>query len=327
MGRYVVRRLLQLLPTLVGITLVTFVLAKLAPGEVGSLGEAALRGLDQASLAAYRHSQALDVPIWRQYVDWLWHSLHFDFGYSLVDAQPVAGRLASALPTTLLLAGSALAVTYVCAVPLGIWAALSHHSRVGRGITLATFVFYSLPPFWVALVLLVMLAGGEPWQLLPLRGMHSTAASSFGAIGHALDTGWHLLLPVFCLAYPAVARTSRYQRAAMLEVLQQDYLLAARARGLSERVVIFRHALRNALAPMAALLSVDLPYLLGGSVIIERIFTLPGMGMLAFEAVLRRDYPVIMGLTTTVAVFSMLALFAGDLLQLWIDPRARRSVV
>ncbi len=323
MLRLVLRRLWQFVPTFLGITFVTFALLKLAPGEPGELfSEGELHASEQ-SRAEWRQLRRLDEPLGIQYLEWLSHLVRLDFGRSFIDERLVSERIVEALPRTLLVAGGALVLTYALALPLGVWAAVRRGRRVDRLIHGALAALYSLPPFWAALLLLVALAGGELLSIFPLRGLRSPGLEDASLWTRALDLGWHLVLPVFCLAYPQLARTSRLQRSSLLEVLRQDFVRTARAKGLPEHRVVLGHALPNALSPMAAMLSIDLPALLGGSVIIERIFTIPGMGMLTMEAILRRDYPMIMGVTALAALCTMAAILAGDLLQLGLDPRAR----
>jgi peptide/nickel transport system permease protein len=175
----------------------------------------------------------------------------------------------------------------------------------------------------VALLLIVFLGGGGFVHWFPIRGLHSDGLETAGALARGLDLAWHLVLPVLCLTYPALARTSRFQRSATLDVVGQDFVRTARAKGLPERTVVTRHVLKSSLLPVTTLLSLDLPWLVGGSLIIERIFTIHGMGMIMFEAILRRDYPVIMGVVTLVAIGTMIAVLVGDLALAWIDPRVR----
>lgn len=318
-----VRRLWQLIPAFVGLTLLAFLLVKLAPGvpTLGSSETGSGRDLGN-SLAAWRHLHGDDAPLWQQYGTWLWAFVRLDFGRSLIDEQPVRDLLFQALPTTLLLSGSALVLTYALAVPLGIFSAHTRHTLIDRVVTATLFVFYSVPSFWLALVLLVLLAG-DAQAPFPLRGLQSDGMAQAGFWLKLVDLGWHLALPVVCLALPAIARTARYQRAAALDVMGQEFITVARANGLSEQQILRRHVLPNSLLPMLTLLSVDLPWLVGGSVIIERIFTLRGMGMLTFEAVLRRDYPVLMGTTALVVMVTMLGLLLGDVALTWADPRLR----
>lgn len=329
MVRLVLSRLLQFVPTFLIVTLVTFALLQLAPGDPFQVQADALRGAEVRtdSLEAWRRLKGVDRPLVVQYVAWLGNLLRFEFGSSFIDERPVRALVAEALPSTLLLTGLALLATYALAVPLGIYSAVRRGTRGDGAVSATLFVLYSLPPFWLALVLIVLFGGGPFFDLFPIRGLGSEDMEQAGLVARSLDLAWHLVLPVACLTLPALARTSRFQRAAMLEVLEQDYIRTALAKGVSERAVVMRHALKNSLLPIVTLLSVDLPWLIGGSVIIERIFTIRGMGMLTFEAILRRDYPVIMGVTAGIALVTMVAVLLGDLVYARLDPRIRDAGV
>ena len=325
MAHYVGHRLLQFIPTFLGITVVTIVLLQITPGDPimlqgdGAIGDS----FGRASLEAWRQLKGLDRPLPVQYLHWLWSLITFDFGRSLIDERSVATLLYESAPLTLLLNGIAIIAIYGAAIPLGVYSAVRRGSTGDRVISTSLFVMYSMPAFCIALLLIVFLGGGTFLDLFPVRGLHSDGMQEAGFFANAIDVGWHLVLPVFCLAYPGLARTSRFQRSAMLDVVRQDYIRTARAKGLSERAVIVRHALKNSLLPIVTLLSLDLPWLVGGSLIVERIFTIRGMGMLMFEAILRRDYPVIMGVVTLVAIATMVAVLLGDLALAWLDPRIR----
>ena len=323
MRRYISRRLVQFVPTFIGITVVAFVLLQLAPGDPLSVQTDMTRAFDPESVEAWRRLKGLDRPIVVQYLSWMWRFVTFDFGTSFLNERPVHEVIAEALPQTMLLTTCALSCVYLLAVPAGIYSALRRGTIGDRILSGSLFLLYSMPAFWVALLLIVLLAGGEFLTLFPLRGLQSTGMEDAGFFARFVDTVWHLVLPVSCLAYPALARTSRFQRTATLDVLHQDYVRTARAKGLSERDVVRRHVLKNSLLPVVTLLSVDLPWLIGGSVIIERIFTIRGMGMLTFDSILRRDYPVIMGVTALVGIVTMIAVLLGDLALAWLDPRIR----
>ncbi|MEE8409339.1 MAG: ABC transporter permease [Myxococcota bacterium] len=325
MGRYVARRLLQFIPTFLVVTLIAFILLQLAPGDpiTLQLDDANASAVARDSLEAWRKLKGLDRPLVSQYLHWVWSFVRFDFGRSLVDERSVRDVMAEALPRTLLLTMLSLFFTYALSIPLGIHSAVRKGSRNDRIISGTLFVLYSMPAFWVALILVVLLGGGEFLHLFPIRGLQSEGMEKAGIAARGIDLAWHLVLPVTCMTYPSLARTSRFQRTAMLDVIRQDYIRTARAKGLTERAVILRHALKNSLLPILTLLSVDLPGVIGGSVIIERIFTIRGMGMLTFEAILRRDYPVIMGVVALVAALTMIGVLLGDLAYAWADPRIR----
>jgi peptide/nickel transport system permease protein len=263
-----------------------------------------------------------------QYGKWIGRLLRLDFGVSLHDGRPVTDKLAAALPVTLLLSGLSMLLAYLLAVPIGVHAAVKRGTRGERALTLGLFMLYSLPPFWVAMLLIMLLGGVGMLDLFPIHGLSSPGAAQLGDLAWFFDRVWHLVLPVFCLSYGSLAVLSRYQRGAMLEALSQDYIRAARAKGLSERRVVWRHALPNALLPTITLLGLQFPYLISGSVIIERIFNIPGMGHLTFDAFLQRDTPVIMAVVVLSAALTLLGLILADVLYAVVDPRIalRRQV-
>jgi peptide/nickel transport system permease protein len=219
------------------------------------------------------------------------------------------------------LAGSALLLSYLIAIPLGMAAALRRGQWIDRGISFTVFVLYSIPNFAAALLLILFVAGGDYLNLLPMYGIHSVNASEMGFFGSLWDRILHMILPVICLTYVSLASISRYARISMLEVLGQDFLRTARAKGLSERTVILRHALRNALIPIVTIFALDLSSLIGGAVIIETIFSLPGMGQLMIQSLDNRDIPTIMGITVLAAIVTLLAFLLADILYMLVDPR------
>lgn len=323
LARAALRRAGQLGVTFAGLTLATFVLVRLAPGTP----LASLEDVSPASLAAWQALRADAAPLWRQYPAWLARVVTLDFGRSLVDGRPVTELLAEALPRTALLVACALVVSYGLALPLGVVAATRRGQGVARGLGAGLLVAYSLPQFITALVLVTGFAAGHPFAVFPLRGLFSPEAASAGVVTRGLDLLHHLVLPVACLALPLLARTARLVRASLESVLALELVRAARARGLSERRVLWAHAVPNALVPLVALLAVDVPAYIGGSVIIERVFTVRGMGLLSFEAVLRRDYPVVLGITVVVALIAFAAVVVADLVHLLVNPRARRRAL
>ncbi len=256
-----------------------------------------------------------------RFAKWMGRLLTFRFGASTHDGRPVTAKLAETLPVTLLLSLLSMALAYLLAVPLGVHAAVRRGTLTERVTTVTLFVLYSLPPFWVAMLLILLLGGVGYLDLFPIYGLSSQNMAQAGLASRAADLVHHLVLPVACLSYGSLALISRYQRNAMIEVIHQDYILAARARGLSERTVIFKHALRNALLPVITLAGLQVPYLISGSVIIERIFNIPGMGLLTFEAFLNRDYPVIMAVSVLTALLTLAGLILSDLAYALADPR------
>ncbi len=318
-----------MVPTFFGITLVTFAFLHLAPGDPVSMsmGDAAIGqgAISREAIAHFRHTMGLDDPLPAQYAKWLWRIVRFDFGNGWRTGQPVTQLLAQSLPVTLLLSSIALFLSYAIAIPLGVHAAVKRDSPAEKLVTLLLFILYSLPVPFVAILIILLFGGGHFFNVLPIQGLHRDGFESLAWPARIGDLVWHLIAPVFCLTYGSLASLSRYMRGAMLDVIRQDYIRTARAKGLSERAVIFRHALRNSLLPLVTLLGLYLPFLVGGSVIVERIFGINGMGMLAFRAILERDYNVIMGVTTLTALLTMVGVLVSDLLYAIVDPRIRHA--
>lgn len=323
MRRYLVRRLLLCIPTFFGITLVTFLLLQLSPDPVGLEGDATVSvgGMTPEARAAIRRARGLDDPLALRYGRWVVKVCTFDFGRSTQDARPVLEKIGEALPRTLMLSSLALFFAYLIALPLGAWSAARRGRALDHVVTVVVFVLYSLPSFWVAVMLLLTLCGGHPYGVFPLQGLTSANFEGLSFGGKLFDVIWHLTLPVLCLCYAAVALITRHVRSGMLEVLQRDFIRTARAKGLPERLVVFRHGLRNSLIPVITLLGLMIPMLIGGSVVVERVFGVPGMGLLAFEAILVRDEPMVMGITTLVALLTMVSMLCSDLLYATVDPR------
>jgi peptide/nickel transport system permease protein len=317
MTGHVLKRIAWMIPSFLGITFVVFAIIKAAPGDPLSMQGDTLKAsaTSAATIAEYRRLMGFDDPLFIGYGKWLWKMIHLDLGTSFRDGRPVATKLAEALPVTLLLASLSLFLTYLVAIPVGIYSAVKPGTAGDRASTVGLFLLYSMPSQWVAMLLIVTL--GTAWNLLPIQGLHSEGIDTFA------DRALHLVLPLFCLTYASFASLSRYMRTGMLEVIRQDYIRTARAKGLSERVVVFRHALRNALLSIVTLLGLTLPALVGGAVIVERIFGLPGMGHLAFEAIITRDVPVLMGDTALAGMLTMVGLLVSDLLYAAVDPRIK----
>jgi peptide/nickel transport system permease protein len=292
------RRLAVVPATLVGITLVTFALLHALPGDAALVQAGTARGASPESLAAMRHEYGLDQPLATQYAAWLGRSARLDFGESLIDGQPVRAKIAAALPTTLALALLAAALAFGVAVPLGAALGIFDRRPWARASSVALYGAYALPG---AAVALLVLRAGAPWGARTLAGMLPAAA---------------------CLALAETVKLARYQRGAVLVELAADYVTTARAKGhgAGGRVA---HALRNALLPTVTLLGAELPALLSAGVIVEQVFGLHGIGMMAFDAVLARDVPLLLGLTTVGAVVTLVAVLAADVAYGLVDPRLR----
>jgi peptide/nickel transport system permease protein len=319
MTRYVLRRLLLAVPTLVGIIVLVFLLLHLAPGSpVSALGAESGRRVSQRAAEEMRRVYGLDRPLPERFAKWIGRVARLDFGESFVDRRPVLERIGEALPYTLLLNGIALLLTLGIAVPLGVSAGGRPEGPLDRTSGALLFALYSLPAFWAALLLQTLFSVKLGW--LPLYGVASDAP---GAGGRVLDRAAHLVLPVVCLTYGSLAFFARLIRASVAETRVADYVLAARARGLSRREALWRHAFRNALLPLVTLLGLVVPGLLSGSVIIERIFAWPGLGRLYFDSILSRDYPVVLALSLLGAVATLVLTLAADVAAAAVDPRIR----
>ncbi len=326
MRRYLYRRLLLAIPTFFGITLVTFGLMHLAPGDSVLLqSDGTLSAGERAAQQFQRKSQGLDEPLAVRYGRWVSRIVRFDFGTSLRDQRPVSTKIAEALPRTLFLSTTALTLAFLLAVPLGVFAAAKRGRLWDRGLSVLLFLLYSLPSFWVAVTLLLTFGTDRGVVWFPLQGLRSEGAEQLSYPAQFIDLLWHSVLPICCLTYAALASLARQMRSGMLETLNEDFVRTARAKGLSERVVLYRHALRNSLLPMVTLLGLLLPGVVGGSVIVEGVFGIPGMGQLALESLLHRDQPMVMGITTLVALFTLASLLVSDVLYAVVDPRLREG--
>jgi len=328
MRQYIFKRFLLIVPTLLGITLVTFVIIQLAPGNPATLkvqmtrqGGVTDQAVAQAIVEQTRKLYGLDRPLPVRYGIWLKQIATLNFGNSYKDHRPVIDKIWEALPITLQLSLISIFLSYLIAIPIGVFSAVKQDSAVDRLSTLALFLLYSLPNFWIATLLIVYLGGGDYLDLFPIYGVNSFDADQWPFWRWLSDRVWHLVLPVACLTYGGLASLSRFMRAGMIEVIRQDYILTARAKGLSEKLVIFKHAFRNSIIPIVTFLAFLLPEMIGGSVIVESIFSVPGMGKLGFEAVLSRDYPVIMGIATISALLTLVGMLLSDILYVLVDPR------
>jgi peptide/nickel transport system permease protein len=314
MSRYFVRRVLVTVPLLLGLSIVVFLLIQIAPGDPtlffipsGPTDVA----VDPALRAQIRRELGLDQPVLIQYFAWFSRMLRGDFGYAFTYHVPVFSLVISRVPATLQLQGAALIVAVAAAIPIGILSATRQHSIVDHVATSASLFGLSLPNFWLALLLILLFSVRLGW--LPSGGI----GQGSGFAGRLP----HLILPVLVLASEYMASYTRFVRSSVLEVLRADFVTTARAKGLSERRVMYRHALRNALLPMVTIAGLSLPRLVSGSIIVESIFAWPGLGRLAYDAVLRRDQPVIMAATLITSFAVILSNLVVDVIYLTLDPR------
>jgi peptide/nickel transport system permease protein len=332
---YLVQRLLLMIPTFFGITLIAFSIIHLAPGDPAELraggglaagGEGGLsaerRGVVDRALQEWRRQFGLDQPLYLQYVIWLKNLFTLNFGTSFKDNQPVWGKILERLPATIKLNILSTVLVYVVAIPLGIYSATRQYSFGDQLTTFGAFVLFALPSFWVGTMAIVFLGGGDFYYWFPPGGLRSVDYSANWPWWQRLtDQAWHLCLPVLMLSYGGFAGLSRFMRSSMLENLRQDFVQVARSKGLAERMVVYKHVLRNSLIPIVTIMASIIPGLISGSVIIETLFSIPGIGQLSYDAVLARDYPIIMAVFTISSVLTLVSILASDLLLSVVDPR------
>ena len=321
MGSYLLRRSFSLIPIFLGITLISFTMMHLAPGKptdlVTDLNIKVSLQAKQRLIALY----GLDRPIHEQYISWMGRTIRGEFGRSFQDGRPVKNKILERIPITLLINSLSLLLVLGLSIPLGVFSASHEGSLFDHGMTLSVFIGFALPTFWVALLAIDFFCVRLGW--FPVSGLYSLGSDRLGFGGKLLDLGHHLVLPVGIASFGELAGYSRYIRSSMVDVLRQDYIKTARAKGLPERIVLYRHALRNALLPMITILGLSVPGLIGGSVILESIFAIPGMGRLFFDSVMSRDYPVIMGLLVLGAGLTLIGNLIADSSYALADPRIR----
>jgi peptide/nickel transport system permease protein len=337
MFKYLIKRVLWMIPMLVGISLISFFIMHLAPGDITSNEAAFNPKASEESRQKLREMYNLDKPIIVQYGLWLKRMVTLDFGQSFASHQkPVfwqttdaegnvtEGLIQQALPITLMINLLGLAITLSLAIPLGIIAARKYQGWQDRSITLFNFIGFSIPGFWLSLLLMYWLGVVNNW--FPISGMHSLNYESLDTWDKVKDTFSHLFLPVVIPSITGLAGITLFVKNGMLDVLQQDYITTARAKGLGEHKVVYTHALRNALLPLITIIGLSIPGLIGGSVIAETIFAIPGMGKLFYDAVLMRDFPVVMGILTIGSALTLVGNLLADVAYAWADPRVRRGV-
>lgn len=324
MLRYITKRLLALIPMLIGITLISFVVIQLAPGDPVTMETTLDPRVSPEIQEKLREHYGLNKPLYEQYGRWLMQVAQLNFGQSFSpDGAPVAEKILSRLPVTLAMNIIGLCVVFLLAVPLGVAAARHPNTLFDKSTTVLVFIGFAAPSFWLGLLAMSFL--GVHLGVLPVSGLSTYGAQHWPLHLKLWDWGQHLLLPVGIGVIGSVAGISRYMRSSMLEVSRQDYITLARAKGVPERTVYYRHALKNALLPVITILGLSLPGLIGGSVIMESLFSIPGMGKLFYDSVMMRDYPVIMGILTIGAMLTLVGNLLADLAYAWVDPRIRFS--
>lgn len=323
---------------LLGISLISFFIMHLAPGDITNNEASFNPKASEESRQKLRELYSLDKPIIVQYGLWLKRMVKLDFGNSFKSHQkPVflgttdkdgnytKGMIEQALPITLMINLLGLAITLVLAIPLGVIAARHYQQWQDKSITLFNFVGFSIPGFWLSLLLMYWLGVVNNW--LPISGLHSLNYENLDTWAKIKDSMSHLVLPVLIPSITGLAGITLFVKNGMLDVLNQDYVTTARAKGLSEHTVVYTHALRNALLPLITIIGLSIPGLIGGSVISETIFAIDGMGKLFFDSVISRDFPVVMGILTIGSALTLVGNLLADLAYAWADPRVRRGVV
>ncbi len=305
---------------LAAVMVLNFLLIHLAPGDPAQVIAGEMGGASPEVLAGIRAAYGLDLPLPVQLGRYLWRALHGDLGYSFYFNQPVSTLILQRLPATALLMVTALAFASVIGTLLGVTAARRPRGATNLAVTLVAVAGYAMPVFWSGLLLLLLFASVLPW--FPIGGMVDVGRPLAGW-GYASSVAHHLVLPAFTLGVVYMAQYSRQSRAAMQDVLHADYVRTARAKGLPERSVVWKHALRNALGPVVTLLGLQFSEVLGGAVLVETVFGWPGMGRLVFDSILRRDYPTLLGILVVSALLVMAASLLTDLGHRLLDPRLR----
>ena len=302
MTKYILKRILIAIPTLLGITIIDYAIMCFAGSPLEMLQGARI---SQEAIAAKEAAMGLDKPFYIQYFIWLGQLLSGNMGYSVKSYEAVSAMIGSHLGPTLLLMGVSLIVSLIMSVPAGIYSAIHQYSKGDYAVVTASFFGSSIPGFFLSLLL----------GILPSGGM-----TTLGTAGGAADVAAHMVMPVLVLSVSMAGTNIRYIRSAMLEILQQDYLRTARAKGIGRRMVIYKHALRNALVPIVTVIGMQIPVLFGGAVIVEQLFSWPGLGLMTMSAILNRDYPVIMGVCLLSAVVVLAANLVTDILYAIVNP-------
>lgn len=315
MARYLLRRLIQMIPLLIGISLVSFLIMHAAPG--GPLS--GLKENPKITAADIKRMEALyglNKPVWEQYYRWMSGVITGDWGISYKTGLPVWTAILERLPNTLRLMSASFVLSLVIAIPVGVASAIKRYTAFDYAVTVGTFAGLALPSFWFGMMLQLLFSVKLGW--LPSAGI-----GTIGGGGGAFDSLRYILMPTLVLGLLSIAGWSRYMRASMLDTIFQDYVRTARAKGLSARTVITKHALKNAMIPIVTIMGLDLPALFGGATITERIFAWPGMGRLYFDAISTRDYPILMGVLMFTAVLVLLGNLVADVLYAYLDPRIK----
>ncbi len=313
-----------MIPLLFGITLISFGMMHLAPGEPSVVGQEFNPKVSAQDIERLRSYYGLDKPLYEQYWRWLQRLAVLDFGQSFsADGRAVLDKISERIPVTLWINVLAMLLIIAIAIPIGVASAVRRDSLFDKAMTLFVFIGFAIPSFWLGLLLMIGLGVNLNW--LPISGLHDYSWQQMSFWQQQSDMLKHLILPVFVSAIGGLAGMSRFMRTGMLDVIRADYITTARAMGVTEGSIRYRLALKNAMLPIITLLGLSIPGLIGGSVIVEQLFSLPGMGLLFYESVLSRDYPLVMGIVVIGAVLTLLGNLVADLSYAWADPRIRHG--
>ena len=317
MGRYTLRRLLQMIPLLFGISVIIFLIIQAAPGGPEAMFLESGRFIDPTIIESYRRRLGLDQPIYIQYFKWITSALTGDFGLSFSTSRPVSEMILERLPATLELMAISFIIASVIAIPLGVFSAVKQYNIVDYTTTSLSFLGIAMPVFWFGLILQLIFSVRLGW--LPTSGRITIGDET------VLNQIQHLILPSIVLSLRYIAGWSRYMRSSLLSVIRADYILAARSRGLKERMILWTHAMKNALIPIVSVMALDLSGLFSGAVITETIFSWPGIGRLFVQAMFARDYPLLMGILMMGSFMVVFFNLVADLVYGWLDPRISYS--
>ena len=318
MRQYITRRVLQMIPILLGLSIIIFGLFALAPGDF--IDANLSKNLSAQKVAELKALYGFDQPLHIRYFKWITEAIKGNLGDSLQFSKPVTSVINDYVWNSFILSAFSYILSILLAVPIGIISATKQYSKFDMGATVFALIGISMPAFFLGLLMIKVFA--IDLHILPVSGMR-TAGLNVTGFAAMVDVGKHLVLPTLVLAFSGVGSLMRYTRTSMLEVIKQDYIRTARAKGLSERTVIYRHALRNALIPIVTILGLMLPGLFGGAMITEQIFAFPGIGKIALGALSKRDYPLMMGFNMFMAVLVLLGNLLSDILYAAVDPRVR----
>lgn len=318
MRQYLTRRLLQMLPILLGISIIIFVIFALAPGDFIDANMS--MGTSKERINELKALYGFDKPLPERYINWLGNTIKGNLGISLQFMKPVTSVIDDYIWNSFILAAISYIISIIIAVPVGILSATKQYSKFDMGATVFALMGIAMPSFFLGLLLIKYLS--IDLALFPVSGMR-TAGQNFTGLAYYMDIGKHLVLPAIVLGLSGVGSLMRYTRTAMLEVIKQDYIRTARSKGLAEKTVIYKHALRNALIPVVTLLGMMLPGLFSGAIITEQIFAYPGIGRIAMISLNKRDYPLLMGFNMILALLTLLGNLLSDVLYAAVDPRVR----